>query len=40
MQSAIDRKKKKIAKAETYKVYIYKVLKQVHPDTCISSKVR
>ena len=40
MQSAIDRKKKKIAKAETYKVYIYKVLKQVHPDTGISSKVR
>ena len=37
-ESAIDRKKKKIAKAETYKVYIYKVLKQVHPDTGISSK--
>lgn len=24
--------------AETYKIYIYKVLKQVHPDTGISSK--
>ncbi|WIA37986.1 hypothetical protein OEZ86_001360 [Tetradesmus obliquus] len=31
-------KKKKISKAETYKIYIYKVLKQVHPDTGISSK--
>jgi len=40
-ESALDRKKKKgISKAETYKVYIYKVLKQVHPDTGISSKVR
>jgi histone H2B len=29
---------KKKAKMETYKVYIYKVLKQVHPDTGISSK--
>jgi hypothetical protein len=26
------------AQAETYKIYIYKVLKQVHPDTGISSK--
>ncbi|GBG65725.1 hypothetical protein CBR_g52319 [Chara braunii] len=32
-------KKKKIKKStETYKMYIYKVLKQVHPDTGISSK--
>merc|ERR1711883_49251 len=31
-------KKKKKAKVETYKIYIYKVLKQVHPDTGISSK--
>jgi histone H2B len=31
-------KKKKKTKAETYKIYIYKVLKQVHPDTGISSK--
>ncbi len=32
------KKTKKMAKAETYKIYIYKVLKQVHPDTGISSK--
>ncbi|KAG2435530.1 hypothetical protein HYH02_011824 [Chlamydomonas schloesseri] len=32
-----DKKKKKSA-VETYKLYIYKVLKQVHPDTGISSK--
>ncbi|CAK9206116.1 hypothetical protein BDL97_15G055100 [Sphagnum fallax] len=32
-------KKKKRAKSiESYKMYIYKVLKQVHPDTGISSK--
>jgi histone H2B len=31
-------KKKKLAKSETYKIYIYKVLKQVHPDTGVSSK--
>ena len=30
--------KAKKSKTETYKVYIYKVLKQVHPDTGISSK--
>lgn len=30
--------KKKRPKAESYKIYIYKVLKQVHPDTGISSK--
>ena len=30
--------KKTKSKAETYKIYIYKVLKQVHPDTGISSK--
>ena len=36
----MKKKKKAISKAETYKVYIYKVLKQVHPDTGISSKVR
>jgi histone H2B len=34
----IEGKKKKKSKAETYKIYIYKVLKQVHPDTGISSK--
>jgi hypothetical protein len=27
------KKKKKVSKAEAYKIYIYKVLKQVHPDT-------
>ncbi|XP_006007163.1 late histone H2B.L4 [Latimeria chalumnae] len=30
--------KKKAKRRETYSVYIYKVLKQVHPDTGISSK--
>ncbi len=35
---ADKKKKKKVSKSETYKVYIYKVLKQVHPDTGISSK--
>merc|ERR1719159_1380188 len=29
---------KKKSKAETYKIYIYKVLKQVHPEKGISSK--
>eukprot|EP00250_Pteridium_aquilinum_P001215 c11421_g1_i1 orf=102-545(+) len=34
-----DKKKKKAKKSsETYKIYIFKVLKQVHPDTGISSK--
>jgi histone H2B len=35
-----DKKKKKVSKAksESYKIYIYKVLKQVHPDTGVSSK--
>ncbi|KAH7440737.1 hypothetical protein KP509_03G007900 [Ceratopteris richardii] len=32
------KKKKKARSAETYKIYIFKVLKQVHPDTGISSK--
>ncbi|XP_061974365.1 histone H2B-like [Populus nigra] len=36
---AIDKKKKKTKKnVETYKIYIFKVLKQVHPDIGISSK--
>ncbi|MEW5306812.1 MAG: hypothetical protein WDW38_004554 [Sanguina aurantia] len=34
----VAKKKKKAVKSETYKVYIYKVLKQVHPDTGVSSK--
>uniref|UniRef100_A0A7R9V3H5 Histone H2B n=1 Tax=Chlamydomonas euryale TaxID=1486919 RepID=A0A7R9V3H5_9CHLO len=34
-----DKKGKKAKKAaETYKIYLYKVLKQVHPDTGVSSK--
>ncbi|XP_043697696.1 histone H2B-like [Telopea speciosissima] len=34
-----DKKKKKTKKStETYKIYIFKVLKQVHPDIGISSK--
>jgi histone H2B len=37
--SSSDKKKKKAKKnIETYKIYIFKVLKQVHPDTGISSK--
>ena len=37
--TAEGKKKKKAHKSvETYKIYIYKVLKQVHPDTGISSK--
>jgi len=35
--ASIDKKKRK--RLETYSIYIYKVLKQVHPDTGISSKV-
>ena len=33
-----DGKKKAKKGTESYKIYIYKVLKQVHPDTGISSK--
>ncbi|KAK7324901.1 hypothetical protein VNO77_28833 [Canavalia gladiata] len=34
-----DKKRKKAKKSvETYKIYIFKVLKQVHPDIGISSK--
>ncbi|KAG5400715.1 hypothetical protein IGI04_015322 [Brassica rapa subsp. trilocularis] len=34
-----DKKKKKVKKSvETYKIYIFKVLKQVHPDIGISGK--
>ena len=37
--AAGDKKKKRKAKSvETYKIYIFKVLKQVHPDIGISSK--
>ncbi|KAI3677093.1 hypothetical protein L1987_86718 [Smallanthus sonchifolius] len=35
----IDKKKKKMKKnSETYKIYLFKVLKQVHPDIGISGK--
>ncbi|KAK8955660.1 Histone H2B.11 [Platanthera guangdongensis] len=33
-----DKKKKSKKSVETYKIYIFKVLKQVHPDIGISSK--
>ncbi|KAL0080194.1 putative histone H2B.1 protein [Phycomyces blakesleeanus] len=34
----IDGKKKRAVRKETYSSYVYKVLKQVHPDTGISNK--
>ncbi|EOY33678.1 hypothetical protein QUC31_018824 [Theobroma cacao] len=38
-KEAGDKKKKRAKKSvETYKIYIFKVLKQVHPDIGISSK--
>ncbi|VFQ76699.1 unnamed protein product [Cuscuta campestris] len=37
--ASAEKKKKKVKKSiETYKIYIFKVLKQVHPDIGISSK--
>ena len=33
-----DKKKKRNKRKESYAIYIYKVLKQVHPDTGVSSK--
>ena len=37
--SSTDKKKKRNKKSiETYKIYLFKVLKQVHPDIGISSK--
>ena len=33
-----DKKKKSSRRKESYAIYIYKVLKQVHPDTGVSSK--
>lgn len=33
-----DKKQKRKKRKESYAIYIYKVLKQVHPDTGISSK--
>ena len=35
---ASDKKKRRKSRKESYAIYIYKVLKQVHPDTGISSK--
>ena len=35
---AVDKKKRKVRRKESYSLYIYKVLKQVHPDTGTSSK--
>ncbi|GAB2300653.1 hypothetical protein Dimus_034688 [Dionaea muscipula] len=38
-EAGSDKKKKKAKRSvETYKIYIFKVLKQVHPDIGISSK--
>ncbi len=37
-RTASDGKKKRKRRKESYSIYIYKVLKQVHPDTGISSK--
>ncbi|XP_057498854.1 probable histone H2B.1 [Actinidia eriantha] len=36
--AAGDKKKRTNKSIETYKIYIFKVLKQVHPDIGISSK--
>lgn len=36
--SKSDGKKKRKKRKESYAIYIYKVLKQVHPDTGVSSK--
>eukprot|EP00172_Hildenbrandia_rubra_P001354 Plantae.Rhodophyta-Hildenbrandia_rubra.ctg18920.p1 GENE.Plantae.Rhodophyta-Hildenbrandia_rubra.ctg18920~~Plantae.Rhodophyta-Hildenbrandia_rubra.ctg18920.p1 ORF type:complete len:127 (-),score=28.61 Plantae.Rhodophyta-Hildenbrandia_rubra.ctg18920:183-563(-) len=38
MSSGAPEKKRKKKRSESYSIYIYKVLKQVHPDTGISSK--
>ena len=38
VKSTDGKKKRKASKSESYKVYLYKVLKQVHPDTGVSSK--
>eukprot|EP00731_Ephydatia_muelleri_P015519 Em0008g1239a len=37
LKASGDAKKKKKLRKESYSIYIYKVLKQVHPDTGISS---
>ena len=38
VQASADKKKRHRRRRETYSIYIYKVLKQVHPDTGVSSK--
>ena len=35
---ATDKKKRRHKRKESFAIYIYKVLKQVHPDTGVSSK--
>ncbi|KAI9479018.1 histone H2B [Coemansia sp. RSA 989] len=37
-KAPLDKKVRKATRKETYATYIYKVLKQVHPDTGISNK--
>uniref|UniRef100_A0AC35UEX4 Histone domain-containing protein n=1 Tax=Rhabditophanes sp. KR3021 TaxID=114890 RepID=A0AC35UEX4_9BILA len=37
-RTGVDKKKKKKTRKESYSTYIYRVLKQVHPDTGVSSK--
>lgn len=37
-QGGDSKKKRKKSRTETYSIYIYKVLKQVHPETGISKK--
>uniref|UniRef100_H2ZS39 Histone H2B n=2 Tax=Latimeria chalumnae TaxID=7897 RepID=H2ZS39_LATCH len=37
-QKGDNKKRRRKARKESYSIYVYKVLKQVHPDTGISSK--
>lgn len=37
-KTSVDKKRKHRKRRESYSIYIYKVMKQVHPDTGISSK--
>lgn len=37
-KSGVPTQKRKKSRKESYSIYVYKVLKQVHPDTGISSK--
>ena len=38
LKSTENKKKRRPKRKESYSIYLYKVLKQVHPDTGISSK--